>query len=835
MKYHTSHDNGIPAIPLRRIALLNIAIQVALPLSVAFTPSTVVRADDAPARQHTLNTDVTGTDAIANAHQLHLLRTRPYTLKKGETPLQVAGRYHLTLEQLRLMNQFRTFARGFSALQAGDELDVPNDTQPAQKNEYDKDTRQQAAALKKQEEQAQREARIGQTLSAAQTLGQMLDTGKPGEQAVNMAKGMAQGYVNAAVQGWLNQFGTTQLQLSVDNKGKLTDSALDMLVPLYDSPDHHLVFTQVGVRNKDSRNTLNMGLGSRYLTDNWLLGVNTFYDWDMTGHNRRLGVGAEAWTDYLQLSANGYYRLSGWHDSRDVKDYDERPANGWDVRAVGYLPALPQLGGKLMYEQYYGDEVALFGKENRQKDPHALTVGGTYTPVPLVTLGADERLGEGGKRDTNISLQVNYQFGQDWLSQITPGSVAASRQIAETRYNLVDRNNDIVLEYRKQELISLELSEPFLRGPALSQHTLVASVNSKYPLRAVNWQADRFTLAGGIVTALDATHIALTLPAYQTLPAQHQSGSAAVSTQALLDANTYELLFTAQDVNGNPSPSRAVRVEVSAPVLTMLPLTVTDDNQPADGIAKEHVIATLTDSDGHPQAGQSVTFSLSFANGSTQTQQVQTDSQGKAILDVTSTVVGVVNVTATAGEVHQTTTMTFVNRVGDVAHSTLVATPATIKADGLEPSTVTLTLHDAQDKPLVGQSVGFASDLTGSQLGTVTDNGDGTYTATLTGTTAGIANLTAIVNGSAFGVPSVQVTLTAVVQTVVVITGNPVVGETLTATCNGGACSGTQTFQWQIEDAVGSAHFVDIAGATHDTYAVQRGDQRKKIQVQVTE
>ena len=33
-----------------------------------------------------------------------------------------------------------------------------------------------------------------------------------------------------------------------------------------------------------------------------------------------------------------------------------------------YLPR-PQLGASLMYEQYYGDEVGLFGKDKRQKDP----------------------------------------------------------------------------------------------------------------------------------------------------------------------------------------------------------------------------------------------------------------------------------------------------------------------------------------------------------------------------------------------------------------------------------------------------------------------------------
>ncbi|WET42307.1 inverse autotransporter beta domain-containing protein [Citrobacter enshiensis] len=57
-----------------------------------------------------------------------------------------------------------------------------------------------------------------------------------------------------------------------------------------------------------------------------------------------------------------------WHQSRDFNDYNEKPADGYDVRAEGYLPACPQLGAKLMYEQYYGDKVALFDTDHLQSN-----------------------------------------------------------------------------------------------------------------------------------------------------------------------------------------------------------------------------------------------------------------------------------------------------------------------------------------------------------------------------------------------------------------------------------------------------------------------------------
>lgn len=65
----------------------------------------------------------------------------------------------------------------------------------------------------------------------------------------------------------------------------------------------------------------------------------------------------------------------------------------------------------------------------------------------------------------------------------------------------------------------------------------------------------------------------------------------------------------------------------------------------------------------------------------------------------------------------------------------------------------------------------------------------------------------------------------------VTVNGNPVVGQTLTAqpTCMT-TCSGV-SYQWQIESAVGSGSFTNIAGATDETYVVKRDEQKRRIQV----
>ncbi|VTR48620.1 Invasin [Serratia fonticola] len=54
-------------------------------------------------------------------------------------------------------------------------------------------------------------------------------------------------------------------------------------------------------------------------------------------------------------------------------------------------------------------------------------------------------------------MQLNYRLGESWQAQIDPSAVAASRTLAGSRYDLVERNNQIVLEYQKQTLIQLAL------------------------------------------------------------------------------------------------------------------------------------------------------------------------------------------------------------------------------------------------------------------------------------------------------------------------------------------------------------------------------------------
>lgn len=282
--------------------------------------------------------------------------------------------------------------------------------------------------------------------SFAANAGTFLSSQPDSDATRNFITGMATAKANQEIQEWLGKYGTARVKLNVDKDFSLKDSSLEMLYPIYDTPTN-MLFTQGAIHRTDDRTQSNIGFGWRHFSGNdWMAGVNTFIDHDLSRSHTRIGVGAEYWRDYLKLSANGYIRASGWKKSPDVEDYQERPANGWDIRAEGYLPAWPQLGASLMYEQYYGDEVGLFGKDKRQKDPHAISAEVTYTPVPLLTLSAGHKQGKSGENDTRFGLEVNYRItlmagvnpvgGSMWVD------IEAPEGVTEKDYQFLPSKND---------------------------------------------------------------------------------------------------------------------------------------------------------------------------------------------------------------------------------------------------------------------------------------------------------------------------------------------------------------------------------------------------------
>lgn len=556
--------------------------------------------------------------------------------------------------------------------------------------------------------------------------GASLSQGNSADVAAGMARSAATGALNNSVEAWLSQFGTARVQLNLDDKFKAGGSEADLLVPLYDN-DSTLLFSQLGFRHKDDRNTGNLGFGARHFVGDWMLGGNAFLDNDFTGENRRVGLGAEAWRDYLKLSVNGYFRLTDWHQSRDFHDYDERPANGYDLRAEGWLPAFPQLGAKLMYEQYQGDEVALFGKDNRQQDPWALTAGLTYTPVPLVTLGAQHRAGKEGQSDAQLNLQLNYRLGESWSKQLDPDLVGASRTLAGTRYDLVERNNSIVLEYRKQESVTLVLPEK-IAGKGRETVPVTFSVQTKNPLQRIDWEAPTLLAAGGTLTPVGSSQLSITLPSY--LPAGN---------------NLYRIAGVAYDVNGNSGSATAeIQVQVGSVSVGSTRVSATPTSIAADGKSTSTLRVELVDGDGNPVPGQAKSLTASLKETLSPTKRaLKSAPQAAKLGPVAETAPGIYQAVLTAGNRAGTVvvsskfekaalpditiTQSADAATGHIPAGAILATTDNSAANGAAVNTVTATVTDANNNRIPGAAVSFslsgsASVAAGSSLSAVTDD-----------------------------------------------------------------------------------------------------------------
>ncbi|WP_227462606.1 inverse autotransporter adhesin IatC [Escherichia coli] len=511
------------------------------------------------------------------------VKTIPYTLGALESPPTVAARFGITVDELRRLNQFRTFARGFDNVRQGDEMDVPliNSNSPEARN------------LKAMQMERDGKDPQMQVAEVAQQSGTLLARDMDSEQAASMARGWVASSASAQATDWLSRWGTARVSLGVDEDFSLKSSSFEFLHPWYETPDN-LVFSQHTLHRTDDRTQTNHGIGWRYFTPSWMSGVNMFIDHDLTRYHTRTGMGVEYWRNYLKLSGNGYLRLSNWRSAPELdNDYEARPANGWDLRAEGWLPAWPQLGGKLVYEQYYGDEVALFGKDERQNDPHAITAGLSYTPVPLISFSAEQRQGKQGENDTRIGMELTLQPGHSLQKQLDPAEVAARRSLVGSRYDLVDRNNNIVLEYRKKELVRLTLTDP-LKGKPGEVKSLVSSLQTKYALKGYDIEAASLQSADGKV-AVSGKDIQVTIPPYRF--------TAMPETD-----NTYPIAVTAEDSKGNFSRREESMVVVEKPTLSLADSTLSVDLQIllADGKSTSMLTYTARDSSGKPIPGMTL-------------------------------------------------------------------------------------------------------------------------------------------------------------------------------------------------------------------------------------
>ena len=364
---------------------------------------------------------------------------------------------------------------------------------------------------------------------------------------------------NQQLDTWLSPWGNASAQLLVDDKGDFTGSHGSWFVPLADN-DRYLTWSQVGFTRQEDGTVSNLGLGQRWVAGSWLLGYNTFYDAQLHDNLQRGGLGAEAWSEYLRLSANYYQPLNGWRSDGELRA--QRMARGYDVTAQARLPFYRYINTSLSLEQYFGDSVDLFHSGTGYRNPVAVSLGLNYTPVPLMTLTAEHKQGESGVSQNNVGMKLNYRFGVPLKKQLESGEVAAFTSLRGSRYDAPERNKLPVVEYRQRKSLSVFLATPPWDLNAGETVQLKLQVRSSYKIRSLTWQGDTQALSlTPPVNRNDTDGWTVIVPAWDS-----SEGA----------SNRWHLSVVVEDEKGQRVSSNEITLVLAEPLVT-LPGAPSDD------------------------------------------------------------------------------------------------------------------------------------------------------------------------------------------------------------------------------------------------------------------
>lgn len=320
-----------------------------------------------------------------------------------------------------------------------------------------------------------------------------LDTGEQAKQfAFGQVRDAVSEQVNQQLESWLSPWGNASVGLQVDNEGSFTGSRGSWFVPWQDN-QRYLTWSQLGLAQQDEGLVSTAGIGQRWVRDGWLLGYNTFYDNLLDENLPRGGLGAEAWGEYLRLSANYYQPLSSWQDRFATPQ--QRMAHGYDLTAQMRMPFYQHLNTSVSVEQYFGDRVDLFHSGTGYHNPVAVNLGLSYTPVPLITVTAQHKQGESGISQNNLGLTLSYRFGVPLKKQLMVSEVANSRSLRGSRYDDPQRNNLPTLEYRQRKTLSVFLATPPWDLKPGETVALKLQVRSLHGIRHLTWQGDTQALS----------------------------------------------------------------------------------------------------------------------------------------------------------------------------------------------------------------------------------------------------------------------------------------------------------------------------------------------------
>lgn len=449
---------------------------------------------------------------------------------------------------------------------------------------------------------------IGQKLSATQSVNKTVEE-------------LSEAFINNSITDILNQKGTTRFGFH-NNNGQVKYD-FDFLYPAYyDDYMHRIIYTQFDAHQYE-RDILNTGVGYRSMFDEkYILGGNVFFDYDLNNRNSRIGVGGEYSYKNAALSLNLYKGVSSWHQSKQkgMDDYDEKPANGYDVRVNTKLPYGLDLTG--VFEKYYGNHVSLQGNSDFQKSPSNFKAIARYTPVPLFSLSLER----GTKTEENIGAQLNYRFGVPLSEQLNSDIISSVYNSLPSRLvSFVDRNYNIAMNYKKQTVLTVTLPS-HINGEYGDNVNITPTIKSKYGVKEVKWTLSSIDKDGGKSSPGKSWSIEIQLP-----------------PQKERQVKNYQVYIDVFDKKGHKqSAMTTIAVEPSNKKIKSY---VIKDNAAADGVDKNMVMFVATNNVTNEKISN-MHIHVSSNKATILNPELVTDANGEARGEVQSTQSGPIPIRA---------------------------------------------------------------------------------------------------------------------------------------------------------------------------------------------
>ena len=115
-----------------------------------------------------------------------------------------------------------------------------------------------------------------------------------------------------------------------------------------------------GENEGERRNTINLGIGQRYLVEDQraIAGINAFFDYEDSSKHKRASLGLEYKRSNFSATANKYYPIS---DKMVIGDYTEEALPGHDINLTGQMPYAPWAtikGTHYYWDQTVGDNIS---------------------------------------------------------------------------------------------------------------------------------------------------------------------------------------------------------------------------------------------------------------------------------------------------------------------------------------------------------------------------------------------------------------------------------------------------------------------------------------------